>query len=80
MSSATAWHATAAPALKRLAASAGPTGVILGRDHSGALAPVRLLRAEPHFDLARRRTPELNQPYSSIDSSISMTGMSSSTM
>ena len=41
---------------------------------------LRLLRAEPHFDLARRRTPELNQPYSSIDSSISMTGMSSSTM
>jgi len=45
--SATAWHATAAPALQRLAASTGPTGVILGRDHGGALAPVRLLRAEP---------------------------------
>jgi hypothetical protein len=42
-----AWHATVGPALGRLVATAGPAGLILGRDHSGAFVPVRLLRPEP---------------------------------
>jgi hypothetical protein len=42
-----AWHAVAADGLGRLAATAGPAGVVLGRQHSGELAPVRLFRPEP---------------------------------
>ncbi|HZN70519.1 MAG TPA: hypothetical protein VFC00_02380 [Micromonosporaceae bacterium] len=41
------WHATPGRALGRLVATAGPAGLILGRDHSGAFVPVRLLRPEP---------------------------------
>jgi hypothetical protein len=41
------WHATAPRGLRRLTAMAGPAGVVLGRQHSGALAPVRLFRPEP---------------------------------
>lgn len=41
------WRAAPKAALHRLSATAGPAGIILGRDHSGALAPVRLLRPEP---------------------------------
>lgn len=41
------WHATAPRALRRLNATAGPAGVVLGREHGGDLAPLRLFRAEP---------------------------------
>jgi ESX secretion system protein EccE len=41
------WHATAPRGLRRLTAMAGPSGVVIGRQHSGALAPVRLFRPEP---------------------------------
>ena len=41
------WHATARRGLRRLTALAGPAGVVLGREHSGALAPIRLLRPDP---------------------------------
>jgi hypothetical protein len=41
------WHATAPESLRFLSATAGPAGVVLGRDHAGELAPLRLLRAEP---------------------------------
>jgi hypothetical protein len=41
------WHATPGQALGRLVATAGPGGLVLGRDHSGAFVPVRLLRPEP---------------------------------
>jgi hypothetical protein len=41
------WHAAPGSALRRLVATAGPAGLVLGRDHSGAFVPVRLLRPEP---------------------------------
>jgi hypothetical protein len=41
------WHASTTPSLSRIAVAAGPAGVVLGREHSGALAPVRLFRPEP---------------------------------
>ena len=41
------WRATPKAALRRLAATAGPAGVVIGRQHSGALSPVRLLRPQP---------------------------------
>jgi hypothetical protein len=41
------WRATPKNALRRLAVSAGPVGVVLGREHSGGLAAIRLLRPEP---------------------------------
>jgi hypothetical protein len=41
------WRAAERGALRRLVAAAGPAGLVVGRDHAGALASVRLLRAEP---------------------------------
>ncbi len=41
------WHTAPAASLGRLAASAGPAGLIVGRNRTGAFVPVRLLRAEP---------------------------------
>ena len=41
------WHATAPNGLRSLAAMAGPSGVVMGRQHAGALAPVRLFRPDP---------------------------------
>jgi hypothetical protein len=41
------WRAVAKDSLRRLSAVAGPAGVVIGRDHSGALASVRLLRVQP---------------------------------
>jgi hypothetical protein len=41
------WRAARPAALRRLVGAAGPAGLIVGRDHAGALAPVRLLRAGP---------------------------------
>jgi len=44
---AVAWHTAAGASLGRLAATAGPAGLILGRDHAGEFVPIRLLRPEP---------------------------------
>jgi hypothetical protein len=41
------WHLAPTRSLERLAATAGPAGLIVGRNRSGAFVPVRLLRAEP---------------------------------
>jgi hypothetical protein len=41
------WHAARPGGLRRLGITAGPAGVVLGRQHSGDLAPVRLFRPEP---------------------------------
>lgn len=41
------WHASTTPSLSRIAAAAGPAGVVIGREHGGDLAPVRLFRPEP---------------------------------
>ena len=41
------WHAGTTPSLSRLAGGAGPAGVVIGREHAGELAPVRLFRPEP---------------------------------
>jgi len=41
------WRAAPKEALGRLFAAGGPTGVVVGRDHPGAVAPVRLLRPQP---------------------------------
>jgi hypothetical protein len=46
MSSAATWQATDLTGLRQVTATVGPVGVILGREHSGALVPVRLLRPE----------------------------------
>jgi hypothetical protein len=40
------WRAAPKTALNLLSATAGPAGVVVGRDHSGTIAPVRLLRPE----------------------------------
>jgi hypothetical protein len=47
MTTAATWQATDIAGLRRLTATAGPAGVILGRDFSGELTPVPLLRPEP---------------------------------
>jgi type VII secretion protein EccE len=44
---AAAWRAAPKDALRRLFAAAGPAGVVVGRDHPGTVAPVRLLRPQP---------------------------------
>jgi type VII secretion protein EccE len=44
---AASWRAAPKEGLRRLFAAAGPAGVIVGRDHPGAVAPVRLLRPQP---------------------------------
>jgi hypothetical protein len=41
------WHAGTTPSLSRLAGGAGPAGVVIGREHAGDLAPLRLFRPEP---------------------------------
>ena len=41
------WHAGTTQSLSRLAAPAGPAGVVIGREHAGDLAPLRLFRPEP---------------------------------
>jgi hypothetical protein len=41
------WHAAQPGGLRRLGTTVGPAGVVLGRQHSGELAPVRLFRPEP---------------------------------
>jgi type VII secretion protein EccE len=44
---AASWRAAPKEGLRRLYAAAGPAGVVVGRDHPGAIAPVRLLRPQP---------------------------------
>jgi type VII secretion protein EccE len=44
---AASWRAAPKEGLRRLFAAAGPAGVVIGRDHPGAIAPARLLRSQP---------------------------------
>lgn len=44
---ATTWHTASATTMARLSATAGPSGLIVGRSRSGAFVPVRVFRPEP---------------------------------
>jgi hypothetical protein len=41
------WHAADRGGLRRLGTDAGPSGVVLGRQFNGDVAPIRLFRPEP---------------------------------